>query len=246
MLGWSIDTKMFRSVQSRRCIRTPASFSTALETTFSAKCSPHASPCCFVPSNTTPNDPWPITALMLKSSNRVFSRSLNTGRDRCGAKRLPRMLELRFLELPAARPSLLRPDPSESSDAPLFEPKLALLALSRLLMNGFWPFGVLLASDEDPRAPFLRSLDLANGGPEVGSTGEVRPTFSLRAARTLIAPAALCRPWWECLFPASKCNDLRRPTVPEGRTPTVLPHHTDPRRQLLQQYQYTSTLACCV
>ena len=79
--------------------------------------------------------------------------------------------------------------------------------------------------------------------PEVGSTGEVRPTFSLRAARTLIAPAALCRPWWECLFPASKCNDLRRPTVPEGRTPTVLPHHTDPRRQLLQQYQYTSTLA---
>ena len=80
MLGWSIDTKMFRSVQSRRCIRTwglmvvvvaavvavvaaaavglgqlvmrretsgrkhaalpltPASFSTALETTFSAKC----------------------------------------------------------------------------------------------------------------------------------------------------------------------------------------------------------------
>ena len=51
----------------------------------------------------------------------------------------------------------------------LFEPKLALLALSRLLMNGFWPFGVLLASDEDPRAPFLRSLDLANGGPGCSS-----------------------------------------------------------------------------
>ena len=48
--------------------------------------------------------------------------------------------------------------------------------------------------------------------PEVGSTGEVRPTFSLRAARTLIAPAALCRTWWECLFPASNattCADRR-------------------------------------
>ena len=79
---------------------------------------PHARPYCFVPSSTTPNEPWPITLLNWKSSNLVFSRSLNTGRARTRGAELLLRETVRFFTLLAAGPSLLLPEPSESSDAP--------------------------------------------------------------------------------------------------------------------------------